>query len=117
MVHKLNFANTQQVNSCGDTTHNFPWTIQVPPQDPYPTTHSSSEKRQVLAKMSTFNYSGIKGKVLGNIVSYHKSFVGRDYKALSQIALFVFWPYLSEGERKVWLALSKVHAHVRITSI
>ena len=78
---------------------------------------TAAQKRQVLAKISTFNYSGIKGKVLGNIVSYHKSFVGRDYKALSQIALFVFWPYLSEGERKVWLALSKVHAHVRITSI
>ena len=62
MVHKLNFANTQQVNSCGDTTHNSPWTIQVPPQDPYPTTHAAAQKRQVLAKMSTFN--ALKGKSL-----------------------------------------------------
>ncbi len=71
-------------------------------------TLTSLQKQQLLAKMSTFNYSGFKGKVLGNIVSYHRSFVGRDYKAWAQMAPFVMLPYLSDGEREVWINLSKV---------
>ncbi len=70
---------------------------------------SPTQKRQVLAKMSAFNYSGFKGKVIGNLISYHKSFVGRDYKAWAQMALFIIWPYLDVGEKKIWLSLSKVH--------
>ncbi len=58
---------------------------------------SPTQKRQVLAKMSAFNYSGFKGKVIGNLISYHKSFVGRDYKA---------WAQLDVGEKKIW---PKVH--------
>ena len=46
-------------------------------------------KQEVLARMATFNYSGFNGKVLGNVVHHHKSFVGRDYKAWAQMAPFV----------------------------
>ena len=70
---------------------------------------TSLQKKQLLVRISTFNYSGFKGKVLGNIVSYHRSFVGRDYKAWAQMAPFVMLPYLSEGEREVWINLSKVY--------
>ncbi len=79
---------TQQVNSnsCRDTTHNSPWTIQVPPQDPYPTTHSCSE---CLPRWAHSTTPGSRGK------SLEISSAVRDYKALSQI---VFWPYLSDGE-------------------
>ena len=73
---------------------------------------TSLQKRQLLARISTFNYSDFKGKVLGNIVSYHRSFVGRDYKAWAQMAPFVMLPYLSEGEREVWISLSKVYETV-----
>ena len=69
---------------------------------------TSIQKKQVLARMSTFNYCGFKGKVIGNLIHYHKLFVGRDYKAWAQMALFVIGSYLSEGEKKVWLSLSKV---------
>ena len=43
---------------------------------------------------------------------YHRSFVGRDYKAWAQIALFIIAPYLTEEETAVWLLLSKVHKHI-----
>ncbi len=69
---------------------------------------SRVQKCEVLARMSSFNYSGIDGKVLGNIVYHHRSFVGRDYKALAQIALFVLGSYLSDSEMQVWIGLSKV---------
>ncbi|KAL5463290.1 hypothetical protein EMCRGX_G032182 [Ephydatia muelleri] len=52
--------------------------------------------------------SGFRVKIHGNLCYHYKSFVGRDYKAWSQMALFIISPYIGEGERKVLLALSKV---------
>ena len=78
---------------------------------------SPSQKCEVLAKMSTFNYSGFQGKVIGNLVRYYKSLVGRDYKAWAQMALFVAGPYLTEGEKKIWLSLSKVSNVFRSSSL
>ena len=69
---------------------------------------SGEEKSQLLARVASFNYSGIDSKITGNICYHHKSFVGRDYKAIAQMAPFVFGPYLSPEEKTVWLALSKV---------
>ena len=59
------------------------------------------QKQEVLARMSTFNYSGFNGKV---IVHHHKSFVGRDYKAWAQMAPFVIGSYLSDPQKQVLLA-------------
>ena len=42
--------------------------------------------QQLLARMRAFNYSGFDGKVLGNMVYHHQSFVGRDYEAFAQMA-------------------------------
>ena len=55
-------------------------------------------------------------KVSTYISKYYRSFVGRDFKAFAQIALFVLSPYLTASETEVWLALSKVSyaLHVRI---
>jgi hypothetical protein len=66
------------------------------------------QKQEVLARMSAFNYSGFDGKVLGNTVFHHQSFVGRDYKAFAQMAPFIIASYLSGAHRQVLLALSKV---------
>ena len=41
------------------------------------------------------------------IAKYYKSFVGRDFKALAQLALFVFHPYLTPGETEVWFCTFK----------
>ena len=68
------------------------------------------QKKEVLARMSAFNYSGFNGRVIGNII-YHKSFVGRDCKAWAQMALFIIGPYLSDCQKSVLFALSKVYIH------
>ena len=69
---------------------------------------SKRQKAEILAQITAFCFSGFCVKVHGNVCYYYKSFVGRDYKAWSQMALFILSPYLGEGERKVLLALSKV---------
>ena len=69
---------------------------------------TADEKRQILARTDAFNYSGFSGRVIGNLIAHHRSFVGRDYKAFAQMALSILWTYLSQGERKIWLNLSKV---------
>lgn len=71
-------------------------------------TLSRVQKEEVLAKIRAFNYSGFKVRLQGNVIRYHQSFVGRDYKAWAQMALFIIYPYLPEGDKKVWLSLSKV---------
>ena len=69
---------------------------------------TAQQKEELLARMRAFNYSGFDGKVLGNVVYHHQSFVGRDYKAFAQMAPFVITSYLSDAKRKVLLALSKL---------
>ena len=71
-------------------------------------TLSVRQKEEVLARVRAFNYSGFKVKLIGNVIRYHQSFVGRDYKAWAQMALFIIYPYLSNGDRIVWLTLAKV---------
>lgn len=70
---------------------------------------SSQQKEEVLARIRGFNYSGFDVRVLGNVIHHHRSFVGRDYKAWAQMALYVMFPYLSSADRTVWIALSKVN--------
>ena len=71
-------------------------------------TLSTQEKEEVLARVQAFNYSGFDCRLIGNVIQYHKSFVGRDYKAWAQMALSVIYPYLSDNDKTVWMALSKV---------
>lgn len=65
-----------------------------------------------MARIRVFSYSGFRVKLLGNVIRYHKSFVGRDYKAWAQMALFIIYPYLSDEDKEVWLALSKVYRNI-----
>lgn len=73
---------------------------------------SKEQKEEILSRMRAFNYSGFNVKVLGNICFYYQSFVGRDFKAWAQMALFIMGPYLSDGEKTTWLALSKAHISI-----
>eukprot|EP00731_Ephydatia_muelleri_P037838 Em0575g5a len=61
---------------------------------------------------SSFSFSGFDMKLSRNVAKYFKSFVGRDFKILAQLALFVLPPYLTPGETEVWFALSKVFKFV-----
>ena len=69
---------------------------------------SKEQKQQVLARVSAFNMSGFTVKMHGNVCRHYQSFVGRDYKAWSQMAIFILDPCLSSGEQKVLLSISKV---------
>ena len=71
---------------------------------------STDQKKELLAKLETFNYSGIDSKITGNLCYHYKSFVGRDYRSLAQIALHLLGSYFSDSEKAVWLALSKVYS-------
>ena len=73
---------------------------------------SPRQKEELLSRIRVFNFSGFRVRLVGNVVQHHQSFVGRDYKAWAQVAPFVLFPYLTEEQRKVWLALSKVCFHV-----
>ena len=64
------------------------------------------------AFMNAFDYSGF--EVIPKpkrICNYSGSLVGHDIKAFAQMALFILEPYLSAGEKKVWIAMLKVHIH------
>lgn len=78
---------------------------------------SARQKEEVLARIRSFNYSGFHVRLIGNVVRYHKSFVGRDYKAWGQMALFIICPYLNEQEVRMWLTLSKVRYENNLNNI
>lgn len=61
---------------------------------------SLQEKKEVLARVQGFHNSGFDGRVYGNVIRHHRSFVGRDYKAWAQMALFVIGSYLSDNHRR-----------------
>lgn len=75
---------------------------------------SRRQKEEVLARIRAFNYSGFCVRLFGNVISHHQSFVGRDYKAWAQMALFIIYPYLTDEDRLVWVALSKVNNNLRL---
>ena len=62
---------------------------------------SPREKVELLARIRAFNFSVFRVKLVGNVVRYHQSFEGRDYKAWAQMAPFVLFPYLAEERRKL----------------
>lgn len=69
---------------------------------------NKSEKSKFLALVNAFDYTGLDVKITGNIIYHHKSFVGRDYKAWAQMALFVVSHFIPEAQKNMWLYLSKV---------
>lgn len=56
-----------------------------------------------MARIKAFSYSGFSVKVNGNIAYHYQSFVGRDYKAWSQMAVFTIDHYVTESEKNCWL--------------
>ncbi|KAL5479434.1 hypothetical protein EMCRGX_G022955 [Ephydatia muelleri] len=65
------------------------------------------QKREILARVRAFNTSGFRVKMYGNVCQYYQSFLGRDFKAWAQMAIFILKPYLNEGQAAVWLSFSK----------
>ena len=73
---------------------------------------SQQHKKEILARISVFDYSGFERRLTGNVCRYHKSFVGRDYKLWAQMAVFILEPYLEQEELDVWLKLSHVSQYL-----
>ena len=69
---------------------------------------STKQKKEILAILAAFPYSGFSTRITGNICYHYKLFVGRDFKAFMQMALFIIDRYLSDDQRRCWLLLSKV---------
>ena len=67
---------------------------------------TSAQKEGIQAKI---DFSGFEAKLGYNLCRHFRSFVGRDFKALAQIALFLLTPYMKPEEKILWLSLSKVH--------
>ena len=69
---------------------------------------SKQQKKEILARISAFSTSGFNHTIHGNVCQYYKSFVGRDFKAWAQMAIFIFGLYLNPAEMEVLLNFSKV---------
>ena len=69
---------------------------------------TKAQKEEIEARVSSLDFSGFETKLGYNLCKHFRSFVGRDFKALAQIALFLLSPYMSAEEKIVWLSLSKV---------
>ena len=70
---------------------------------------TSAQKVEIQAKIKSFDFSGFEAKLGYNLCRHFRSFVGRDFKALAQIVLFLLTPYMKPEEKILWLLLSKVH--------
>lgn len=77
---------------------------------------SAKEKGEIQAILLAFNFSGFKVKLGVKMFKHHKSFVGRDFKALAQCAVHIFRNYFTSQEKDVWIALSKVRALLNFAS-
>ena len=75
---------------------------------------STTQKKEIAAKIASFPSSGMSLSLSPGIVHHHQSFVGKDFKALAEMAPFVLWNYLDDKEKKVWLNLSKVRYKIWI---
>lgn len=68
----------------------------------------SSEKEEIQARVESFDFSGLDTKLSYNLCRHFRSFVGRDFKALAQCALFLLGAYMTSKEKVLWISLSKV---------
>ena len=69
---------------------------------------STKQKNEIQARVTNFDLCGIDYKLTYNLCRHFRSFIGRDFKALAQVALYLLTPYMTSVEEKVCLSLSKV---------
>ena len=73
---------------------------------------TTAQKDEIQARLASFDFSGLEYKLSYNLSRHFKSFVGRYFKALAQIALYLLTPYMSSDEKNVWLSLSNVSCYL-----
>ena len=65
------------------------------------------EKSEISSKVTVFPWSGFESKLKVNICTYTGSLVGRNFKIIAQMAMYLFRSYLLDCEAQAWLYLSK----------
>ena len=70
---------------------------------------AQKERAELSAGISAFPTSG---KMFTDIAKHYKSFIGRDFKAFSQLALFVLSPCLHQKKKFGWPCLRYAHLHI-----
>ena len=70
---------------------------------------STNKKEELGAHISSFSFSGFNAHFSRDMTRY-KSFIGRDFKLLAQLAVHLSSPCMDGGEKEVWLELSKVNS-------
>jgi hypothetical protein len=83
------------------------------------TTKSGQAKRKSIAlRLSSLSFRGLKRPINGyTIVDFVGSLVGRDFKAVAQIAPFAFDGLIDDKWLRVWMALSQLHVRLYQRSI
>ena len=74
----------------------------------------SAQKEEIQARVEAFEFSGFDTKLSYNLCRHFRSFVGRDFKAVAQCALFLLGPYMLPKEKLLWVTLSKVYIIISI---
>lgn len=60
---------------------------------------TATQKEELHARLSSFDFTGLNYRLSYNITRYFRSFVGRDFKTLAQIALFLLGPFMTPEEK------------------
>ena len=56
------------------------------------------QKQEAATRIDAFSTSAFNSHLSPGILIYYKSALGRNYKLLAQMALFVIWDYLGDDE-------------------
>lgn len=75
---------------------------------------TSQQKKELQSILIAFNSSGFSHTLSSKLSRHYRSFVGRDFKALAQCAMFIFDRFFSDQDRAVWLALSGRYSKLHI---
>ena len=62
---------------------------------------TSAQKVDIQARLLTFDYSGLDYRLSYNLICHFRSFVGRDFKVLAQVSLFLLGVYMTRQVKTV----------------
>ena len=105
-----------QLYTCGNSPHYFVGSVQIFFLRSLMERMKSAQKEEIQARVEAFEFSGFDTKLSYNLCRHFRSFVGRDFKAVAQCALFLLGPYMLPKEKLLWVTLSKVYIIYLYTS-
>ena len=94
LINSYLYLSMQKYTS-GNTSHHSFRSLQVSPAFSDGNVDQCT-KVDLQARLLTFDYSGLDYRLSYNLIRHFRSFVGRDFKALAQISLFLLGTKISE---------------------